>query len=78
MIEKFNFLLGNWNMEYNVPKSAFSEATSGTGEGAFKRALDDKYVFFDYSSVVSNEKGQAHGIFAWDEKVKIIRYWWQL
>jgi len=75
-MEKFNFLLGNWDMEYNVPKSAFSEATSGTGNGTFKRALDDKYVYFDYSSLINNEKGQAHAIFAWDEKAKIIRYWW--
>ncbi len=76
MIEKFNFLLGNWDMESNIPKSVFSEATSGTGSGTFKRALDDKYVYFDYSSLIDKEKGQAHGIFAWDEKVKIIRYFW--
>ena len=76
MMEKFNFLLGNWSLEYNVPKSAFSEAMTGTGFGTFKRALDDKYVYFDYSSLINNEKGQAHAIFAWDEKAKIIRYWW--
>ena len=56
MIEKFNFLLGNWDMEYNVPKSAFSEAISGTGNGTFKRALDNKYVYFDYSSLVNKKK----------------------
>ena len=75
-MEKFDFLLGNWDMEYNIPKSEFSDATSGTGTGTFKRALDDKYVYFDYSSLTDNKKGQAHAIFAWDEKAKIIRYWW--
>jgi|GEM_PF-6411193 len=29
-MEKFDFLLGNWNLEYRVPKSAFSEAATGT------------------------------------------------
>ena len=75
-MKKFNFLLGNWEMEYNIPKSSFSEATTGTGQGIFKRALDDKYVYFDYSTLIDGKKGQAHGIFAWDEKSKTYRYWW--
>ncbi len=81
MMEKFDFLLGNWNLEYKVPKSAFSEAATGTGTGTFKRALDDKYVYFDYSaSLTPREKagkeGGAHGIFAWDEKGNVYKYWW--
>ena len=75
-MKKFNFLIGNWEMEYNIPKSSFSEATTGTGYGIFKRALDDKYVYFDYSTLIDGNKGQAHGIFAWDEKSKTYRYWW--
>lgn len=75
-MEKFDFLLGSWNLEYRVPKSAFSEAVTGTGSGTFKRALDDKYVCFDYSSSIKGQEGQAHAIFAWDEKVKVYRYWW--
>ena len=76
IMEKFNFLLRNWNLEYMVPKSAFSEAATGSGTGTFKRALDDKYVYFDYSSTVNGQKGKAHAIFAWDEKAKLYRYWW--
>ena len=81
VMEKFDFLLGNWNLEYKVPKSAFSEAATGTGTGTFKRALDDKYVYFDYSaSLTSGDKagkeGGAHGIFAWDEKGNVYKYWW--
>ncbi len=76
MLEKFSFLLGDWDMEYRIPKSAFSEAATGTGSGTFKRALDDKYVYFDYSSLVNSEEGQAHGVFAWDKKAETIRYWW--
>ena len=75
-MEKFDFLLGDWNLEYKVPKSAFSEAATGSGTGTFKRALDDMYVYFDYSSLVAGQKIEAHAIFAWDEKAKVYRYWW--
>ena len=47
MMEKFNFLLGSCNLEYRIPKSQFHEAATGIGTGTFKKALDDKYVFFD-------------------------------
>ncbi len=76
MMEKFDFLLGNWNLESRIPKSAFSEAGTGTGTGTFKRALDDKYVYFDYSASLTEEQGEAHAIFAWDEKTKVYRFWW--
>ena len=76
MMEKFEFLLGDWNLEYNIPKSSYSEAATGTGTGTFKRALDDKYVFFDYSSVVPDTSGEAHVIITWDEKSEIYGFWW--
>ena len=80
-MEKFDFLLGNWNLESRVPKSQFSEAATGTGTGTFKRALDDRYVYFDYSGSLTKgeaaeQKGGAHGIFGWDKKVEVYRYWW--
>lgn len=75
-MEKFDFLLGNWNLEYRVPKSQFSETATGSGTGTFKRAQDEKYVYFDYSASLTTGKGGAHGIFAWDEKAKVYRYWW--
>jgi len=75
-MEKFEFLIGDWKLEYNIPKSSFSEAIKATGFGTFKRTLDDKYVFFDYGSDIEHETEGAHGIFAWDEKSKIYRYWW--
>lgn len=77
MMTKFEFLLGDWILEYRVPKSAFSEPATGSGTGAFKRMLNDKYVFFDYSASFSTgTRAQAHGIFTWDEKIKIYKYWW--
>lgn len=76
MMEKFDFLIGDWNLEYRVPKSAFSEAATGTGNGTFKRTLDEKYVYFDYSANIAGQEGQAHAIFGWDEKTKMYRYWW--
>lgn len=75
-MERFEFLLGDWNLEYRVPKSSFSKAATGTGTGIFKRALKDKYVFFDYSCSLTTGRGQAQGIFAWDDKSKVYRYWW--
>jgi hypothetical protein len=78
-MDKFEFLLGDWNLEYRIPKSAFSEAATGSASGTFKRALNDKYVFLDCSGTIStapDEVGKAHGIFAWDEKAGVYRYWW--
>jgi len=75
-MDKFDFLIGEWELRYNIPKSTFSKKATGTGRGTFKRALDDKYVFFDYVARVSDEEGEAHGIFAWDDKARIYRYWW--
>ena len=72
-MNKFEFLLGSWNLEYRIPKSIFSEAGSDTGIGSFKRALNDKYVFFEYST---KSGGEAKGIFAWDDKIKVYRFWW--
>ena len=76
-MEKFEFLLGNWNLEYKIPKSVFSEDATGKGTGTFKRVLENKYVTFDYeASFSTGDKAAAHAIFVWDEKVKIYRYWW--
>jgi hypothetical protein len=72
-MNKLDFLLGDWNLEYRIPKSAFSEAKSDSGVGSFKKALNDKYIVFDYSTKSGSE---AKGIFAWDEKLKMYRYWW--
>jgi hypothetical protein len=75
-MEKFEFLLGDWDMEYRIPKSSMSQADTGTGSGTFKRFLYDKYVTFDYSCSLTTGQGQAHAIFVWDEKAKLYRFWW--
>ena len=78
--ERLSFLLGDWNLEYNVPKSNLSEPATGRGTGTFKRALNNKYVYFDYSCSLTTSlttgQAQAHGVFAWDQKAKAYRYWW--
>lgn len=76
MMERFDFLLGSWDLESRVPKSALSEEDSGTGTGTLKRALNGKFVYFDYSAFLTRGQGAAHAIFAWDGKVGIYRYWW--
>ena len=75
-MNKFDFLLGDWDLEYRIPKSSFHEAATGNGKGTFKKALNNKYVIFDYVSFVDSKQGEAHGIFAWDDKANIYRYWW--
>ncbi len=75
-MDKFNFLLGTWKMKYKVPKSQLSPADKGTGIGEFKRMLNDKYVTFDYHAKFTESEGAARGIFGWDEKSNIYRYWW--
>jgi hypothetical protein len=75
-MEKFEFLLGDWDMEYRIPKSSMSQADTGTGSGTFKRFLDDNYVTFDYSCSLTTGQGQAHAIFVWDQKAKLYRFWW--
>ena len=74
--KKLDFLIGEWDLEYDVPESSFSKQATGYGHGIVKRILDDKYVVFDYSSTVGGKQGSAHGIFAWDERENITRYWW--
>lgn len=75
-MDKFNFLLGTWKLEYQVPKSQFSEYDSGEGEGEFKRILNNQYVTFDYYAKLSKGEGAAHAIFVWDKRSNIYRYWW--
>jgi hypothetical protein len=72
-MDKFRFLLGNWDLEYRIPESILSPAGSDSGTGSVSRALNDKYVIFEYSTASGSE---AKGIFAWDEKIKAYRYWW--
>ncbi len=71
--DKFEFLIGDWNLEYRIPKSIFSDQGTDTGIGSFKKILKDNYVSFEYST---KSGGAAKGIFAWDEKINMYRYYW--
>ena len=75
-MNKFDFLIGKWKLKYSVPKSFLSEEDKGKGNGEFKRILNNNYVSFDYSAKLSKGEGSAHGIFAWDDKSKLYKYWW--
>jgi hypothetical protein len=72
-MEKLGFLLGDWNLEYHIPESRLAGAGTDSGIGKFARTLDDSYVVFDYSTKTG---GAAHGLFAWDRKSSVLRYWW--
>lgn len=72
-LNKFEFLLGDWKLDYRIPKSFMSEEGTDSGVGTFKKILEGKYIEFDYST---KSGGEAKGIFAWDEQIKMYRYWW--
>jgi len=72
-MNKFEFLLGTWDLDYKIPKSDFSEPGTDKGTGTFKKIMNDRYVLFEYSTQSGSE---AKGIFAWDDKAGIYRYWW--
>ena len=76
MMESFEFLLGDWNLDYQIPESSYSKACTATGKGSMRRFLNDKYVTFDYESTMEEQTGGAHGIFAWDPDLNLYRYWW--
>ena len=76
MMQKFEFLLGEWILKYNIPSSSYSTGGNASGEGTFKRILSDKYVTFDYKAYFTQGNAQAYDIFVWDKKSQIYRYWW--
>ena len=75
-MEKFNFLIGEWDLKYRVPKSVFSNEDVGEGTGEFKKTLNGNYVIFNYSAKLKLSENSAMGIFAWDKKSSLYRYWW--
>jgi len=72
-LDKFDFLIGEWNLKYDIPQSIFCDAKTYGGQGSFKKILKDKYVIFEYSTEIGVD---AKGIFAWDQNAAIYRYWW--
>ena len=72
-LDKFEFLYGEWNLEYRIPKTIYSDSGTDSGNGSFKKILKDNYVLFEYATQSGSE---AKGIFAWDDKIKAYRYWW--
>lgn len=72
-MDRFDFLIGSWDMEYQIPQTDLNEAGTDRGVGRYRRAMNDKYVFFDYSTLSGSE---AKGIFAKDESIEGYRYWW--
>jgi hypothetical protein len=75
-IGRLDFLLGKWELKFRVPKSKFSTEDSGDGKGEFKKILNNNYITFEYTSKLSGGISSAKGIFAWDNKENIYKYWW--
>jgi hypothetical protein len=59
--------------EFMQKKNRIKRIYRKGGAETIKRALNGKYVYFDYST---RKGGEAHAIFAWNEKAKVYRYWW--
>lgn len=76
MIDKLEFMLGKWDLIYQIPQSHISDKREGKGKGTLKKALDGNYVFFDYEVFPTLGPAAAHGIFTWDKGEKCYRYWW--
>ena len=72
-MNKFNFLLGDWDLDYRIPDSSFGKAGTDKGTGSFRKALNEKYVIFEYNT---ESGGAAMGIFARDDRINAYRYWW--
>ena len=72
-MKPFEFLIGNWDLDYTIPQSSFHAAATEKGAGTFSRVLNDRYVVFDYTTLSG---GAAHGIFGWDDKIQLYRYCW--
>lgn len=75
-MDKFNFMLGKWNLNYRVPKSSLHMEEIGAGKGEAKKILNNRHVVFDYHAELTSGEATAHAVFAWDERRKIYRYWW--
>lgn len=73
MMKEFSFFLGQWDLDYKIPKSSFSEAGTDKGTGTFSSMLNNNFILFEYSTASGSE---AKGIFARDSKAGIYRYWW--
>ena len=75
-MDKFNFLIGSWSLKYTVPKSTFSDKATGNGKGIFKKAFNNKYVYFDYKAKLTTGSTKAHAIFAKDIAQNVYKFWW--
>jgi hypothetical protein len=75
-MDKFDFLLGLWKLEYSVPESQFSKSMTGEGKGEFRKILNGTYVSFDYAANLSGAENSAHAIFAWSKDKELYDYWW--
>lgn len=75
-MEKFNFLIGEWSLKYKVPQSVYSPEATGEGTGTFRKALNDKCVFFDYCAEMTAGSTSAHGVFIKDKISNVYKYWW--
>ena len=74
---ELEFLLGEWKLNYRFPASDLSPAEgTGTGQGTFKKMLDDRFLRFEYTCSTTLGAGAAVGIFAWDAQASYFRYFW--
>ena len=58
-MDKLEFLLGEWNLEYKIPKSPFSEAGRDVGTGTFKTVLMASMFF----STIQQKRAEKHMLF---------------
>jgi len=73
-----SFMIGEWELDYTVTQNGRTTRTI-RGTGALRFLFNATYLNFDYQAIEKASGagiGEAHGIFAWDEKAGRYRYYW--
>jgi len=73
-----SFMIGEWALDYSVTQRGQTARTI-RGSGSLRYMFSAAYLTFDYRMLdraTGNLIGEAHAIFAWDEKAGQYRYYW--
>jgi hypothetical protein len=77
-MDALNFMIGEWALDYSVTQRGQTTQTI-RGTGSLRYLFSAAYLTFDYRTLdkaTGNTIGEAHAIFAWDEKAGQYRYYW--
>lgn len=73
-----SFMVGEWELDYTVTQHGHTTKTI-RGSGSLRYLFNATYLTFNYQMQqkdTGERIGEAHGIFAWDNKAGHYRYYW--